>query len=450
MRSGLIAAVLGAALAALPVRAFAEDIVVSEPAALTRAIQSANPGDRIILAPGDYRMGSATVDIRRPGRADRPIVMRAATAGRARIHSATVELFKVFAPYWTFEGLDFVGNDGTHHAFHVVAGADRTTFRGNRFRDFHAAIKGNAEGGRRPDHVVVERNVIFNTGKRRTEEPVTPIDVVQATGWVVRENFIADFAKDGGDETSYAAFFKGGSTDGVFERNLVICEWHHTGGYRVGLSFGGGGSPREYWTQNGEEHARGVMRNNIIANCPNAEGIYINRSGGAKIYNNTIYNAYGIMARFAAAPSDVRNNIVSGAVATHDGARLVTGENLETGLALGNSLPGAVRTLKRRLEGHPRLAWLDGPIDVLADWLAESSFGRGVGDFDHWFAAPGRGDFAAKDVDRIMQKGERRPEVEDDFCGQKRLGATDLGAIEYTAGKCDSAAWSARLLATFN
>ena len=53
--------------------------------------------------------------------------------------------------------------------------------------------------------------------------------------------------------------------------------------------------------------------------------------------------------------------------------------------------------------------------------------------------APRSEDLFCRDAKSILQRGEPVPEVEVDFCGQKRLGATDLGAIEYTAGSFDPA-----------
>jgi hypothetical protein len=117
---------------------------------------------------------------------------------------------------------------------------------------------------------------------------------------------------------------------------------------------------------------------------------------------------------------------------------------------VGYDIPGGLRYLKRRLEGHPSLDWVHGPLEGLAAWLGRSPLGRGVGAFDDWFVAPQLANFDARDVDDLMQKGERVAGVEDDFCGQRRLGATDLGAIEYTAGRCDPAGWAARMLAAFD
>ena len=445
----------------LPSGAFAETVTVSTGPALAGAMAAANPGDTIVLMPGEYRLGGNTTNIQRPGSAARPITVRAAQPGKARIRSETTELFKVFAPHWIFEGLDIVGTNNSYHAFHVVGGAEHVAIRGNRMRNFHAAIKGNFEGGKDPSDIVIEGNVIFNDSPRKTDEPVTPVDVVHGQRWVLRDNFVADFAKDGGDETSYGAFLKGGSADGIFERNLVICEWRHTGGFRVGLSFGGGGSPPEYWTSDREEHARGIMRNNIILNCPNGEGIYLNRSGGAKIYNNTIYNAYGILARFpATGPSDVRNNIVSGAIATRAEGQLAGRNNIETGRSIGDYIPGVARSLKLRISDYDqrwpsiftpdRIAWASSTIDGIAAWLGRSSLGRGVSEFHDWFADPKAADFERRDTDRFLQRGQPVADVETDFCGQRRLGATDLGAIEYTAGTCDSRGWLTAKLARFN
>jgi parallel beta-helix repeat protein len=438
--------------------AIAATITVSNSPALAGALAAANPGDTIVLAPGEYRLGGNTTNIRRPGSAAQPITVRAAQPGKARIRSETDELFKIFVPYWAFEGIDFQGHDNAEHAFHVVAGADHTTFRANRFRNFNAAIKGNPEGGKSPSFMTLERNAIYNDAPRKTEEPVTAIDVVGGEGWVLRENFIADFAKDGGDDTSYGAFLKGASSNGIFEGNLVICEWRHTGG---GLSFGGGGTEKAYMGGATDEHSRGIMRNNIVLNCPEAEGIYLNRASDSKIYNNTIYNAYGIVARFPArTASDIRNNIISGAVATRAEASVSARDNVETGRSIGEYIPAALRSLKLQLadygERWPSIftpdstAMASRTIDDLFDWLGRSSFGRGLSDFDGWFRDPKAADLDRRDVARLVGRGQPVPEVKTDFCGQKRVGSTDLGAIEYSAGRCDVAGRIKALTAPFN
>jgi parallel beta-helix repeat protein len=284
---------------------------------------------------------------------------------------------------------------------------------------------------------------------------------VGGEGWVLRDNFIADYAKEGGNETSYGAFLKGASSNGIFEGNLVICEWRHKGGYRVGLSFGGGGTDKTYMGGAIDEHSRGIMRNNIVLNCPEAEGIYLNRASEAKLYNNTIYNAYGIVARFPAkTASDIRNNIISGAVAARAGASLTASNNVETGRSIGEYIPSAARELQLHISDYDkrwpsiftpdRIAWASRTIDDLADWLGRSSVGRGLSDFDDWFVDPKAADLERRDVARLLGRGQPVPEVKTDFCGQKRVGPTDLGAIEYTAGRCDVAGRLKALTAPFN
>jgi len=60
-----------------------------------------------------------------------------------------------------------------------------------------------------PDDALIENNNFFNSEIRRTSSSVNAIDLV-AQSLVVRGNLIADFCKGGGDQISYAAFFKGG------------------------------------------------------------------------------------------------------------------------------------------------------------------------------------------------------------------------------------------------
>src|SRR5262249_23359599 len=153
--------------------------------------------------------------------------------------------------------------------------------------------------------------------------PVTPIDVVGGYRWVIRANYIHDHAKAQDNTISYAAFLKGNSRDGVFERNLVVCEMLHSGQIRLGLSFGGGGSSPDNICEDGTcnpEHQNGIMRNNIIAHCPADVGIYVNEGQNTLIYNNTLYDTAGIDMRFATTTGEVRNNLLGGDIQNRDGA----------------------------------------------------------------------------------------------------------------------------------
>lgn len=325
---------------ALPVAAAV--VPVATTTQLIDAIDDAAPGDVITLAPGTYVVEQNLIcDI--AGTADAPIVIRAQGAlGSAVLRFDTVEGFKVSAPHWIFEGLDIQGICANHanceHAFHIVGAADFTTIRHNRVRDFNAQIKSNGEGIPFvfPDDVLIESNEFGDTAPRQTSNPVTKIDVVGGRRWVVRDNFIHDHEKAGGDTISYAAFLKGNSRNGLFERNLVICERDHQGGVRLGLSLGGGGTGPDSICEDGTcslEHQNGTIRNNVIVSCPADVGIYLNEAANTNIFHNTLIETTGIDVRFTGASATIRNNLVSGSIRNRDGG-VSSQSNNSTGLTL--------------------------------------------------------------------------------------------------------------------
>lgn len=387
----------------VPARALARDVPVSTAAELRAAVEGAVPGDVILLADGTYDVtGNVRADA--TGTAAMPIVVRAVTPLGARVRFDALEGFLVSGPYWTFEGLDIEGVCAAHsdceHAFHVVGAADSTTIRGNRVHGFNAQIKANGSGTPRvwPDDVVVEDNELFNETVRMTSNPVTPIDVVGGRRWVIRGNYIHDHSKGQGDNISYAAFLKGNGRDGIIERNLVMCEVLHTGGIRLGLSFGGGGTGPDSICEDGTcspEHQGGVMRNNVIANCPADVGIYVNECADCRVLHNTLYRGTGIDVRFAASSVEVIGNLLSGRVRMRDGATLTSSGNLEM--------------------------------------VSDAQFAA-------WFESPATADFDLVDGSSIVDQGTALPDVSDDFCGNARDdGMPDLGAVEYDGdGPCDT------------
>ncbi len=380
---------------------------VATAAELEAAVRDAAAGDTIVLASGTYALGHR-LDTRVAGTAALPIVVRSASRGTAlvRFSSATgvVEGFVVTHAHWRFEDLVLEGDCADHsdceHAWHVVGEADFTVIRGNVARGFNAHIKANGadlDGARPyPDDVLVEGNEFYGEGPRMTANPVTPIDVVGGRRWVIRANFIHDHQKGMGDGVSYAAFLKGNGRDGVIERNLVVCELLHSGGTRLGLSFGGGGSGPDRICEDRDcsvEHQGGVMRNNIVAHCPADVGIYVNECAGCAIVHNTVFDATGIDLRFATTDVVVAGNLTSGRIRDRDGASSARENNLE---------------------------------EVTA-WAA-------------FFVDPDALDFSLRDGSTIVDLGGARPDVPDDFCGNRRDdGVADLGAVEYDGdGPCDT------------
>jgi parallel beta-helix repeat protein len=314
-------------------------IRVATPDDLAAALKTAAPGDVITLAPGRYRFGGKGIPIARPGRADAPIVVRAAQPGSVHIELATLEGFVVAAPYWRFENLNIDGvcpaDDDCEHAFHVIGDGHHFASVNNTIRDFNAHIKINGAAGRFPDDGLIEHTTLTATHVRATVKPVTPVDLVAASGWTLRANLISDFVKRDGNQVSYGAFAKGGGRNNVFERNVVWCEQNLRGqpGERVGLSLGGGGTGKEY-CRDGRcitEQEGSTLRANLIVGCSDA-GIYLNEAAGSRILDNTLFDTTGIDVRYPASSALVDGNLVDGPIRGRDGGVVHLGDNRATPL----------------------------------------------------------------------------------------------------------------------
>ena len=163
--------VLAALVLATPAQA--RDVTASSVAEILQDLVGAQAGDSITIAPGTYEL--PPLRLSQSGAPGRGIILRAAAPGTVELRSRATEFIKVSGSDWVFENLDIAGicaNDSDcEHAFHIVAGADRTVIRHNRIRDYNAHIKGNGEGGRFPKDVLIEGNWLFDTHHRQTRQP---------------------------------------------------------------------------------------------------------------------------------------------------------------------------------------------------------------------------------------------------------------------------------------
>ncbi|WP_286264238.1 right-handed parallel beta-helix repeat-containing protein [Thalassotalea atypica] len=319
--------------------------IVTSTKELKQAITNVKPGQTILLSPGIYDVTSRYLLLKNSGTFARPITLRANTLGDAVLRSNSVEGLLIQGKNWRIENLIFKGvkgKDGSiEHAIHIVGDADNIQIKNNKFINFNSHIKSNGKPNAQgkieyPDNLLILNNDIYNEWKRNTHSPASPIDLVGGNYVIVKNNFIADFGKYGkkGFGTTYGAYMKGGGIGGIFENNVVMCEWRvpHTSpmDVRIGLSFGNGGTGGQFCADKKceYEHTDGVMRNNTILNCVNDVGIYLNKSYNTLIENNAIRSSLGVDVRFEQSSAEIRGNVIEGRVKARDGATITVDDNI--------------------------------------------------------------------------------------------------------------------------
>ncbi|RKH38863.1 chondroitinase-B domain-containing protein [Corallococcus llansteffanensis] len=380
---------------------------VSTVAELQAALTAAKAGDEIVLANGTYTF-NANLSCAAEGTQALPITVRAANRHAALIRFNATEGFKVSGRYWTFDGLTVEGicasDPNCEHAFHVTGHAEGFVLRNSRVRDFNAQLKVNAEKNgsgvfEMPHRGLIERNEIYDTRPRVTGTPVTKLNIDTGDDWVVRDNELHDFARQGG--ISYGAFMKSGGKRGLFERNRVVCTRDQPASdTRIGLSFGGGGTGAAFCAPAFDptvpcttEHTDGVIRNNIVANCSDV-AVYLNRATNTRVLFNTFVGTTGVDFRFDTSTGEAHGNVLSSVIRGRDSGTFTAGTN---------------------------------QVNV-----ATATFAA-------WYVAPLKGDLTLKgDVSSLVGAAARNASVPDDFCARPRpsSGAYTLGALEHPLGNC--------------
>ncbi|MDO6425495.1 chondroitinase-B domain-containing protein [Thalassotalea sp. 1_MG-2023] len=323
----------------LAASSYSRTVHVNSTKALLKAIKTAQPGDDIVIARGDYFIKQPRIYLTVNGEKYQPIRIRAERFGDVTIGLSSYEGFVMQGNYWSIENLKINGECKKHlsceHAIHIVGGQN-IIVRNNEITNFNSIIKANGSGKSTqrlyPDDILIEQNSFYNTSRRNTHTAVTLIDVVAGDNWLVRKNIIAGNSKNGSDRTSYAAFLKGNSSNGLFERNIVDCDKNleQDGSTRIGLSFGGGGTGTAYCRDANcaAEHRNGVMRNNLILNCQRDVGVYLNKANNSQLIHNTIINNLGVDVRFSASDVVSRANLTTSAIRERDGGQLISHEDV--------------------------------------------------------------------------------------------------------------------------
>lgn len=293
----------------------------SSAAEIIQALLHAEPGTRIVIAPGHYRFDN-TLRLGKPGLADAPIAVSAIVPGTVRLDFSHDEGILIDRPHWVFENLNIQGTctpmEVCEHAFHVVGAGAFTVLRNNHLQDFNAHIKVNGLNGHWPDHGLVAFNTLTNSAARQTDKPVVMFDLVGAHHWKVQDNLVTSFAKRGGHGVAYGLFMKGASEGGRIERNLVICspDGMSEPGERVGISFGGGRTGPESCRTDAcrdVEHRNGLAANNIVAHC-NDSGMDINHASQIALAHNTLINTAGFSIRGGSTQVRLLGNLYEGSI----------------------------------------------------------------------------------------------------------------------------------------
>ena len=372
--------------------ASAADIDVTNGAELDAAMDTAQAGDVIRLAAGSYDVDAA-FRTGNNGTVDMPITITAASLGDATLNMDTVEGLVIEHAYWIIENLviDCVGSCDA--GVHVKEGADGLVLRTSRLSNFVQHVKASRTPDDEVDGATIAGCEFFNTATIGG----TPIDIVGGTNWHIVGNYVHDYV---GDSADYAMFLKGATSDGLIERNLVICarDMAPFGG-AVGISFGGGLTGSQFCPNNdcSCEDTDSIARNNLVLNCNDA-GLHTNFACGSKFYNNTVYNTgigLQIQANGNGAAVEVMNNVFS-----------------------------------HRLTGDDNVVESNNRFDV-----PNSEFDLAYGD-------PLNADLSSG-PDPSGFEGTAMPlsDVPNDYCGTARDAANpDLGAIEFPAA-CDTWPW---------
>lgn len=454
MRAGIMAVGAVLILFASPGSAAAGTLVtVDNPTDLRQALAEAEPGDTINILPGYYFLPRTR--LRQSGRTDAPITVQPAIPETVSLWAGSDTLFEVSGAHWHFRHLDLQGHSRADHAIRVRGPAHGLRVEDSRLQNFHGAIHAEGEGGEFADDVRILRNVFVNDTPRSSSRSIAALAVTGGENWLIRKNFFADIGvvPEATGRHAMAAFVAGGARGAVIDQNLVICEWRHAGGQRLGLSLGGTGTSRRafddrqggWCAEDCPEALDARLTNNVVYNCPDEPGIYLNRAESALVAHNTVYNAFGIQARYPETQVRVVNNLVSGTIWARDDAQVDARDNRTTGwFDSANYLASIKWRLALPAPEHwvifnPWADWvirsLHGAAVSTLDWLADSRLGKGLSPFERWLVDPAAGDFRLN-ADRVLMGEGAEGLVAHDFCGEARRGPGDLGAFEYKAGGC--------------
>lgn len=382
---------------------------VSDVASLQAAVENLTPGTTVMIAPGEYRLEHTllvdSVDnislrgesgnrddvvIRAKGMLEKnfgdcPQVIRVRKSKWVTVADITV------ADAWN-HNIQIMGETGTTH-FHLYN--TRLLDSGEQFlkASFNPKSQLAADSG------LVEY-CSFEYTDRSRDWYSNGVDVLFATGWIVRDN---DFIRIRGplDELcGPAILFFGASSNATIERNFF---------YNCDVAIGAGIFSHE----TPYAHRDCIIRNNIVFRDEpgGASGILVGFTKNFKIYNNTVF------------------------LGSSTSPRILYGDNLSNGEIINNLCDGPLQAADDSLTFDPWSPSLKGKP------LTYKSFGGDNVELKNnlitaeasWFVDAMKGNLHLVAGAAAIDKAVRLDPVRDDFDSRPREAddAPDVGADEF-------------------
>jgi hypothetical protein len=323
-------------------------VSVDTVAELQNAVNTAVPGDTILIADGTYSLDSVYLRIGVPN-----VTLRSASGSREAVildgNYLTTEIIQIVASNVTIA--DVTLREAYNHPIHVM-----TTDVGDTLNTLiynvhiidpgEQAIKINpAADDTYPDDGVIACSHLELTDAGRSEVRncyTGGVDVHQAEGWVIRDNLIEGFWCDNG-LSEHGIHLWRGCRDTLVERNVL-----KENARGIGFGLAESGTARTYSDNpcpaaggGYVDHYGGIIRNNFV--FASDEGLFASEYGfdcgiclwqacGAQVFNNTVVSTQApfssIEWRFDNTDVELRNNLVSHNLRDRGGTAVLS-HNLE-------------------------------------------------------------------------------------------------------------------------
>jgi hypothetical protein len=390
---GVLKSVVAGAAMLLPFTAGAQtEVVVGTAAELQSAVANANSAGgnrRIVVRDGTYTLtdtlyvNSSNVKIvGQSGDRTKVVIQGDAMSENSRVKN----VIRVAGS--NFELSDITLQKSGWHLIQVVGddNADNTLIRNCILRDAYEQMIKVTFNTSVPsvvsDNGRVENCLFEYTAGIGPNYYIGGIDAHGAKNWVVTGNTFRNIASPSGTVSEFAVHFWNGSADNIVERNTIInCD------RGVGMGLDGTGKL---------PNSRGIVRNNFIYHSNNGApfadvGIALTNSVDTQVYNNTVIIdndfSWSIEYRFATTTgARITNNLTNKQILSRNGG---------TGTVTSNEINAASSWFVGASSGNLHLA------------TAHTS---------------------------VVDKGVAVTGLTNDFDGQARSGAVDIGADEFGVG----------------